>query len=223
MDDIDRLTQGCFNAIIALRHVDDQSAQQPERLQRELRKQIDKMVQRAGKAGLAHQDGQDMAYAIVALVDELALKGSAEVSQYWISHLLQMAYFKENTAGEGFFQRLEQAKNDERYAVLRVYYLCLLFGFQGRYGVRGGDAAIGDLILAARYALAKGGLRDVESLSPQAERPKELLATNNDMGKKLVWLPASAMGIAIVLYIVLSATLASRASGVTAFIETLLK
>ena len=60
------------------------------------------------------------------------------IRDVWMSNPLQLHYFNENLAGEGFFYRLERILADpRRVEALRVYYLCLLFGFQGKYAVRG--------------------------------------------------------------------------------------
>jgi type VI secretion system protein ImpK len=222
MNVVDDLTRDCFNALIALRRLDESTAQNPERLQREIRRHIDRMVQRAGKVGLQPAQAQDMAYAIVALVDEIALSGPSELSQYWMSHMLQMAYFRENVAGEGFFNHLDKAKENEDFDVLRVYYTCLLFGFLGRYGVRGGERELSDIIAAVRYHLAKAGLTEPEALSPDADRPQEALS-RPDRSNRLFWLPVGGLGLAIVLYVVLAATISSRASHVVSYIETFLK
>src|SRR4029078_12893641 len=70
----------------------------------------------------------------------VALSAGERLASGWMGHLLQFHYFRENTAGDGFFQRLETIRRDpRRREVLRSYALCLWFGFQGRYRVRGGE------------------------------------------------------------------------------------
>jgi type VI secretion system protein ImpK len=138
-------TRACFNAINQLRalgpHGTDATRQ---RLHARIADLIDRL-QDDRQLDLSDRDARDMAYALVALADETGV-GQAELAGtetaalaaagagFWRANLLQMKFFDENTAGEGFFRRLEGLRRDHRRVpVLRVYYLCLLFGFQGRY------------------------------------------------------------------------------------------
>src|SRR4029077_6207562 len=122
-----------------LRQLDAEVRPNPETLHRRLRGMIDGLRSRATAAGYGAQDVQDICYALVALADEIALEKSGPLRDYWMSRLLQLHYFNENVAGENFFVRLETVRNDSRrIEVLRVYYLCLMFGFLGRFRVRGG-------------------------------------------------------------------------------------
>src|SRR5207247_653974 len=130
----------CFAALLQFAQADGDSLPAPQTLHLKLRGMIDELVKRAGREGFSQQDGQDMAYAIVALCDELALSKPEPIRDYWMGNTLQFHYFQENLAGDGFFARLQAIRSDaQRAQVLRVYYLCLLFGFQGRFRVRGGD------------------------------------------------------------------------------------
>ncbi len=108
MDRVDELTEEVFNTVIALRHLTRSSGENPERLQRQVKKEIDKMMRVGPTIGVAHSDTQEMAYAVVALLDELALKAPEEISDFWTNNLLQRDYFDENIAGEGFFVRLDE-------------------------------------------------------------------------------------------------------------------
>jgi type VI secretion system protein ImpK len=222
MDGIDELTKDCFNAVVRLRQASQSvSPEAPDRVRRFLTKQIDAMNQRAARLGVPHGDVPEVTYAIAALADEIALQGGPELSQYWMGNLLQMQYFNENVAGENFFRHLDAVRSAERYGVLRVYYLCLLLGFRGRYAIRGGDMEMSDIIASVRYTLTRGGLEIPESLSPQGDRPAEVAAAP-EKTTRLLWLPAVAIGAAVALYVGLSATVASRAAALTEYIGTLL-
>jgi type VI secretion system protein ImpK len=59
-----------------------------------------------------------------------------------MAHLLQFEYFKENQAGEGFFDRLKQVRGDRTALGDLVYYLVLSLGFQEN-GVRWRARALG--------------------------------------------------------------------------------
>jgi type VI secretion system protein ImpK len=163
-------TQPCFGAITQMRHLDPSSLSSPEDLQRRLSGFIDEMRARLGAAGLHSQDVQDITYALVALADEVALNAGEALAGYWMMNLLQFKYFHENTAGDGFFSRLSEIRKDARRKdVLRVYTLCLLFGFQGRYRVRGGELELLTLVDSLQRE-AFGVRSDGEALSPRSRR-----------------------------------------------------
>lgn len=219
-DAVDLLTQHCFNAIIALRHIDAGAARDPERVQRHFRKLISSMIQDAPGMGIPHDDAQEMAYAIVALADEVALSGPAQLSQPWMGNLLQMHFFDENAAGEGFFDHLDQARASRRYDVLKVYYTCLMLGFVGRHAMHGGETELAEITASVHDALLRDDLRAPESLSPRGERPKEAL-TAEPRALRLMWIPIGAVAVAAALYIALAATVAHKASAVVELLESL--
>lgn len=87
------------------------------------------------------EDFEDAKYAIVAFIDEQSFKSSWDGRQDWLLEPLQFTYYGENTAGEGFFTRMDLLMEQPRRAhVLQIYYLCLTLGFQGKYAVESPDA-----------------------------------------------------------------------------------
>ena len=140
-------TQPCLGAISQIRHIDPSSVHSPDALQARLCGFIDEMRSRLGQGGLGAQDVEDITYAVVALADEVALNAGEALASYWMMNLLQFKYFRENTAGDGFFTRLDEIRrNPRRRDALRAYALCLLFGFQGKYRIRGGELELLTLI-----------------------------------------------------------------------------
>jgi len=222
VDRVDELTSEVFNTVIALRHLEQGSGGDAERLQREVKKEIDQMMRRGPTLGIAHSDTQDMAYAIVGLVDEMALRAPAEISEYWMENLLQMHYFDENVAGEAFFTRMEEAQREQRFEVVRIYYICLLLGFRGRYAMRGGELELQDITSSIASDLAREGYSEDEPLAPSGERPDEPL-TRKPKTLRLFWIPVAAVGLAAALYLGLSLSVASKASSLNEYIETLIK
>jgi type IV/VI secretion system ImpK/VasF family protein len=73
---------------------------------------------------------EDSQYALVAFIDEsLAYNSSIN----W-KVKLQSSLFGTNIAGEEFFQRLDALmKLKDRRDVLEIYYMCLAFGYKGKY------------------------------------------------------------------------------------------
>ena len=117
-----------------------QDLPQPQVLRQRIAAQLEALRSRARELNIPQQDADEALYAIVAFIDEQILRSDWPGRQQWMAQPLQLVYFNENTAGEGFFQRLAALERQaERAHVLEVYYLCLGFGFQGQYAIRGGD------------------------------------------------------------------------------------
>lgn len=113
---------------------------------------------------LAHVD--DVVYALAAHADEamIARPGTREA---WLPRLLQLALFGENSAGDGFFVRLDGVRRDpSRARVLAVYYVVLALGFRGRYAGR--DQARLELVEEVHLDLVRAGAATELPLAPAA-------------------------------------------------------
>lgn len=213
MDRVTEVTRDCFSAVFQLRRLREES-RGPELLHQRMRRFVDELLEKASDEGFNQADAQDMAYAIVALVDEVALNQSEAIRTFWMRNLLQTHYFNENQAGDGFFVRLKSVREDPgREEVLRVYYLCLLFGFQGRYSVRGGEVERMEYIDQLSRELTRGRRRvDAEVLSPSALPPSEgfgAVAGNRTM----LFAAVGAVVFAVMLFGGLKIGISSSASG----------
>jgi type VI secretion system protein ImpK len=200
MDRVNEATKDCFDVIIQLRQAEASAVPPPEVLNHRLRGVVDEVLRRASALGFGHQDTQDMAYALVALIDELVLGKPEHYRRFWMSNLLQLHYFNENVAGDGFFDRLHALRKDpHRVEVLRIYYLCLLFGFQGRYRIRGGEVELLTLIDSVQKDLERASPFDFDVLSPHGERPSERLASARRRAS-LISISVSVMALALLIY-----------------------
>lgn len=200
MDRITDVTRDCFDALIQLRRVDDASLPDPPVLHKRLREFIDALFQKAAQAGFSREDANDIAYAVVALVDEIALLRTEALRGFWADRSLQLHYFHENVAGEAFFTRLDGLRRDPRRRdVLRVYYLALLLGFQGRHRVRGGELELLRLVEELHDELQRGRRYDAEALSPRGERSQEAGQRGRRAGLAL-WAALCAVALAVVTY-----------------------
>ena len=201
MDRVNEVTQDCFAALLQVAAAQPEALPPPQTMHVRLRGLVDELVKRAGQQGFNQQDGQDIAYAVVALCDELALSKPETVRDYWMANTLQFHYFQENLAGDGFFTKLAALRNDpQRAEVLRVYYLCLLFGFQGRYRVRGGDLELMNLTESVQQDLARAGqLTSSETLSPHGKPPPTRLGGVKTSAPLLV-VAAGVLGLALLIY-----------------------
>ena len=102
-------------------------------------------------------------FAVIAFLDESILNSGNPVFTDWPRRPLGEELFGSHLAGEIFFQGLERlltAKDSmELGDLLEVYYLCLLLGYRGRYGVSGPESpraimdALGDKIRRIRGPL----------------------------------------------------------------------
>jgi len=176
MDNVNQITSEGFNALTQLRDLDGGS---PETIHSRMIAFVEAMREKARDQGMSQRDADDSAYAIVALCDEIALGKPEPMRGYWMSRPLQLHFFHETLAGEGFFQRLDDLRRDHRRSdVLRVYYYCLLLGFQGKFSERGGEIELLRIIDSLRPEIDK--LIEVpDQLSPAGEAPDEPLVRSS--------------------------------------------
>lgn len=156
--------QACFDAILKLSQ--PQSPSEFGALYAQLKALVEQLLQQPAAAGLTAQEARDIAYAIVALADEKALEASAELASFWLPRRLQLHFFDDNMAGEGFFTRLDALRQKPaQHATLQAYYLALALGFEGRYGHSGGGAQIVALMASLRQTLVAQATLRPEALS----------------------------------------------------------
>ncbi len=219
MDKINEITSECFIALSQLRELDSPSIS-AELVHDRLRGFVESMRGRAREQGLAGRDADDMAYAIVALADELAMGKPDPLRGYWMSRPLQLAFFNETLAGEGFFTRLNDLRRDpQRSDVLRVYYQCLLLGFQGKYAIRGGDLELMRLIDGLRPEIERH-LEAPDLLSPAGDPPDEPLLRS--AGKNtFLWIALGMFAVAIAVFVGLRISLSHQLADLSARVDEL--
>lgn len=206
MDRVNWVTKDCFNAIGQLARLGPSERVQPELVHARLRSYVEAMNRKAREAGYPEQDVRTLSYAIVALADEVVMGQPGPLRDYWAAQPLQMALFGDNVAGENFFVLLDQVRqNPQQIDLLRIFYLCLLFGFQGRYRVRGAEVALSDLTESVRQQLLRT-LAMPEMLAPNGPRPEEGIF---DTTKRfpIVWIALGLLALSSVLYLGLAVSL----------------
>lgn len=217
MNRVSEVTKDALNAIVGLRGAP--AGVSPPVVYAQIRERIDECIARARESGMSESDVADVTYALVALADELALRRPGGIRDVWMSNPLQLHYFNENVAGEGFFYRLEHLIRDpSRIDVLRVYYQCLLFGFLGKYAVRGGELELAAVTRRAQDALS--GMLRPEPLSRRHLRPKERI-NRQRQGYLTIWIGLFAILFALALLIVLRVTLNTQTESQAERIETM--
>jgi type VI secretion system protein ImpK len=182
----------------------------PDVLQRRISTLFDQMHTKCREAGFTDDDANDAKYAIAAFADEQIFRSQWPGRHQWMAQPLQLLYFRENTAGEGFFRHMARLQaQPQRAHVLEIYYLCLCLGFQGQYAVRGGEG-IGPIVSQVATQLgAAGGSGEV--ISPHGE-PRDALRGLIRREGPLVVLSIVFFAVAVVLFIVLKVVLAASVS-----------
>ena len=220
MDRVNEVTKDAFDALIQIRNLHDEGLLAPEMFHARMIAFIDDLFTRGQRAGMGERNVQDMVYAVVALADEVALRKPGGIREVWMSKPLQLHYFNENLAGEGFFHRLEYVLADPRRVdVLRVFYLCLLFGFQGKYAVRGGELELAAVQRRVKDILGIGARP--EPLSKKHLRPRERV-NRAQQHYITVWIGLLAVLFSLALIIVLRRALDNQTSAIVERIGALL-
>jgi type VI secretion system protein ImpK len=156
-----------LSLILQLRNSQDLPA--PDILQRRVYGLFDTMMANGREARVPEQDMHEVKYALAAFADEVIYHSNWPGRTQWLNNPLQLQFFQENTAGDGFFERLDTLHAQRgRDHVTQVYFLCLALGFQGKFrlGQQEGLAAVVEGV-GNHVALSVGG-GDV--LAPNAER-----------------------------------------------------
>jgi type VI secretion system protein ImpK len=162
-------------------------------------------------AGIAHEDANEAAYAIMALLDEILVQANWPGRMEWQVQPLQFLHFHENTAGENFFRRAEQlTRQPHRAHVLLVYFLCLAIGFQGRYAMGGGMGLA--QVYDAIGAIVGYHLPPAEVLSPHGE-PADAVKSLFQREAPIVRVALACFLLALVVFGALRLTLSSQVGG----------
>jgi type VI secretion system protein ImpK len=156
-----------LSLILQLRSSQDLPA--PDILQRRVLGLFDTMMQNGRESGMPELDMTDVKYALAAFADEVIFVSNWPGRTQWLNNPLQLQFFQENTAGDGFFDRLDQLHGQRgRLHVTQIYFLCLALGFQGKFRLAG-QSGLNEVVegVGNYVALAVGGSG---ALAPNAER-----------------------------------------------------
>jgi type VI secretion system protein ImpK len=181
----------------------------PDILQRRIDTLFEQMMGKGREAGIPDQDLADAKYALVAFIDEQIFRSPWPGRNQWMGKPLQLVYYNENTAGEGFFQRLTSLQNQpQRAHVLEIYYLVLTLGFQGMYAVRGDEAGLAAVIDRAGATLARL-LPPADRIAPHGD-PQDAGRNFNKRDAPLITLGLICLGLSIIAFVGLSFTLRTQ-------------
>ena len=221
MDRVHQVTRDVLPALGQVRFAEQQSLGEPAALHRQLRSLLSDAMHRASSLGFSQTDVDDIGYVLAALADEAVLLKGGELRDFWLGHQLQLELFNTATAGEGVFDRLQVLVSDpSRTEVLEVYYLALLFGFQGKFGVRGGESELLATAERVEEAIRRSGRRPETSFSPHGGRPTPGGQAAR-MDRSLIRAALGALGVALLVYLVMAVSLSWHASGVSETLHSL--
>lgn len=177
----------------------------PEVLRQRIAALFQQMRDKGRDAGIPVDDTNEAMYALAAFMDEQILRSPWPGRQAWMSQPLQLAFFQENTAGHGFFVRMQAiGAMPGREHVLQIYALCIALGFQGQYAL----SSSGELVDIQDRALATAsrGLPSSEMLSPDGY-PKRGLDALREKRIPVLMAGFGVLALCIVLFIVLKLAL----------------
>ena len=211
------LVRDCATALLSLRCITDGNTVDAEALRKRIVELVDSFAERTRKSGLTQRDAADMKYAVVAVADETASRRGGSVAQVWMQRPLQMQYFNENVAGDKLFTRLEALIDDSRRVdVLRVYYMCLLLGFEGRHAHSGTRMELDSITAKVREVL--GEWAAPTGISVRAETPVEARVPA-PRRIPVLWIAGCAALFAATLCVVLMASMDEQAIGLLQTLE----
>ncbi len=173
----------------------------------ELRPQIAAMLmdfeKRAERYRFNHKIIQVSKFALASFVDETVLTNNFPLRDEWEKYPLQLEYFGEQLAGNKFFEKLNaMIKQIEQTAdAVEIYYVCMLLGFKGRYGVYEQEKLLAIMQGTANALVKAGKIKPVE-LSPHwlaNDQPKPPEARGMPVWAKIS--AFSGLGLALIIYL----------------------
>lgn len=189
----------------------------PEVLRQRINATFDALNQRAQKAQIPSGDAMEAIYALAAFMDEQILRSPWPARQKWMAQPLQLVYFKENTAGEGFFNRLSALEADpERAHVVQIYYLCMALGFRGKYAVA--SPAELSAVQERTFSLLTRRLPSTDTFSPFGY-PQQQRINLSPKQFPMVAVSLGFFGLSLLLFIVFIVVTSASASSAAARIR----
>ncbi|HEY0429884.1 MAG TPA: type IVB secretion system protein IcmH/DotU [Pyrinomonadaceae bacterium] len=167
--------------------------------------QLEDFEKRAERYRFSPKIIQVAKFALASFVDETVLTNNFQMKEEWEKYPLQLELFREQLAGEKFFEKLEAMLRqiDVTQDAVEIYYICMLLGFKGRYGVYEKEKLLQIMQETANALVKSGKIRPTE-LSPH------WLASDQPAPPKKrgmpVWAKISAfagLGLAVIVYLVM--------------------
>lgn len=166
------------------------------------RAMLEEFDQNAKALKIDPEDIADSKYALVAFVDEAVLRSQWKAREQWADNPLQLQLFGTYLAGEGFFENLkkQRARGKAAEEVLEIYYICLILGFEGKYGIEGPER-LEALAKVIHDELKRFRPGDNENVSPHWKIVDGPMPAANKIPRWLIYTCAAVIIICIALYI----------------------
>ena len=194
----DSLTHLCNRCLLFVLHLRSSGRYpEPKILRRRCQELLTEFEDEGVRLGVDPEDLGAMKYALGAFIDEGLLAADWDQKAHWAAHPLQLEIYKSYGSGEKFFELL--AKVQDRSKVLEVFFMCMVFGFRGKYRERQGES-MQPLIDETRAVLQrlKSQGPSAGTLSPNGYPEDEAQAI---FGWQLpLWVTPAAAGVAGLLY-----------------------
>jgi type VI secretion system protein ImpK len=207
--------QEVLTVVVRLRS-NRQAVHDAESFRQHVRQALRQADQEARKLGYVEEDIRLAIFATVAFLDESILNLQSPVFADWVRKPLQEELFGRHTAGEIFFQQLEQLlgkrETPELADLLEVFQLCLLLGFVGRYSISGrGELKAVIEQTGEKIQRIRGPQGD---LSPGWKLPEQRFeqGSKDRWVKRMVWIAACTAGVALALFLLYKVLLVSGLS-----------
>jgi type VI secretion system protein ImpK len=136
-DTLALLYQGIFTGIVRIQ-AGKQGLADLESFRRRMKGALQDVEREARMAGYEPAQVRDAEFAVIAFLDEAILSSKDPKAEEWRKKPLNIDLFGQAVAGDVFFEKLadiERRLDSPQLAdLLEVYLLCLLLGFEGRFG-----------------------------------------------------------------------------------------
>ena len=212
--------QEALTAIVRLRS-NRQAVTDANAFRAHMRQLFEKAEQDAKARGYTGEDARLATFAVVAFLDESVLNLQSPIFADWPRKPLQEELFGGHVAGEIFFESLQRllgrTDSGELADILEVFYLSLLLGYRGRYGIGG----VGELQALMRNIADKIHRirKDTGELSPRWAPPPGPVGMRRDPWIRRLTITAGACFIlAVLLFGGFKLALSSGASDVQAIV-----
>ena len=138
-------------------------------------------------ASVSAVEREEARFALVAFADEMILRSDWPRRGDWQAEPLQLQLFRTNRGGDEFFERLARLRAEQTDA-REIYFLCLVFGFEGQYADRTAErrALLGQQFEMLRVA---GRAADVAAVSPVTPAAYEVEIQLPGHRSRSIWRP----------------------------------
>lgn len=166
---------------------------------------LEDFEKRAERYRFNHKIVQVSKFALASFIDETVLTNNFPLRDEWEKYPLQLEYFGEQLAGNKFFDKLQAMLKqiETTQDAVEVYYVCMLLGFKGRYGVYEQEKLLAIMQSTANALVKVGKIRPIE-LSPNwfaSDQPAPPEKRGMPVWAKIS--AASGLGLAFIIYFIM--------------------